>query len=280
MRLLEKQERCALVPILAFCLYLAAAGPIPADETPPEAAGQSGAPPASDQPPVPEPMPVPVGAPKPGKPLQGGLNYNELWGGAQQTPLTGGMEGGGGTTLTGGAQSGGWAGAAQQAMPDQWRTGPLQGGAAQNPMALSTTNDPDAGNQELEIEWDRWRNTLMQAIQAGTLAKINVQNDINFVFDPRSNMMVSRYPNGTSAWYAIDVLPDRRIVNIRLTSSSRYPSYDQAVLQAIQDLQGNSILTYPRGSRRQIVSQEASVKTASQSSSQTYQWGDVERQRY
>jgi hypothetical protein len=182
--------------------------------------------------------------------------------------------------LAGAVQDGGWTGTPQQGMADQWRTGPLQGGAAQNPMALGAANDPDAGNQELEIEWDRWRNTLMQAIQAGTLAKINVQNDINFVFDPRTNMMVSRYPNGTSAWYAIDVLPDRRIVNIRLTSSSRYPSYDQAVLQAIQDLQGNSILTYPRGSRRRIVSQEASVKTASQASSQNYQWGDVERQRY
>lgn len=174
MRLLETQESFTLVPILAFCLYLAVAGPIPADEIPPEAAGQSGAPPASDQLPVPEPMPVPVGAPQPGKPLQGGLNYNELWGGAQQTGLTGGVEGSGGAALTGGAQSNGRVGTPKPGMADQWRTGPLKGGAAQNPMALAVTNDPDAGNQELEIEWVRWRNTLMQAIQAGTLAKINL----------------------------------------------------------------------------------------------------------
>jgi hypothetical protein len=62
--------------------------------------------------------------------------------------------------------------------------------------------------------------------------------------------------------------------------SSQYPSFDQAVLQAISDLQGNRILVYPRGSRRQIVSQEASVITAAESQFQNFQFGDVERQRH
>src|SRR5207253_363884 len=85
----------------------------------------------------------------------------------------------------------------------------LQGGAGANdPLSAGINADPDANDQQLQIDWDRWRNNLMQAIQAGTLAKINVQNDVNFVYDPRSQMMLSRYPNGTSAWYSIDVLPD------------------------------------------------------------------------
>jgi hypothetical protein len=157
----------------------------------------------------------------------------------------------------------------------------LQGTAAsQDPLAGVAGNDPDANDQELQIQWDMWRNTLMNAIQNGTLAKINVQNDVHFVLDPAKQMMVSRYPNGTSAWYAIDVLPNRKITNVRLTQRTRYPSYDQAVLQAINELQGNSILTYPAGSKRQIVSQEASVKTAGESSPTDVKFGDVEKQRY
>jgi hypothetical protein len=157
----------------------------------------------------------------------------------------------------------------------------LQGSAgAQDPMSLGIGNDPDANDQELQIQWDLWRNTLMQSIQAATLAKINVQNEVNFVLDPVKQMMVSRYPNGTSAWYSLDVLPNRKITNVKLTQRTRFPSYDQAVLQAINDLQGSNILTYPAGSKRQIVSQEASVKTAGESSSQDYKFGDVEHQRY
>jgi hypothetical protein len=166
-----------------------------------------------------------------------------------------------------------------QARTDQWA--PFQGSASQQaPMSLSAQNDPDASDQELQIDWDRWRNTLVQTIQMGTLTKINVHNDIHFVWDPRTQMMQSRYPNGVSAQYACDVLPNRRIINIRLMQSSRYPSFDQAVTQAINDLQGNRILVYPRGSRRQIVSQEASVITAAESQFQNFQFGDVERQRH
>ncbi len=146
-------------------------------------------------------------------------------------------------------------------------------------MQASASLDPDAGNQGLDIAWDQWRNRLMQAIQGNTLTRINVHDDVQFVWDPRTQMMQSRYPNGTSASYSCIVLPNLRIFNIRITLSSRYPTYDQAVLQAINDLQGNFILQYPQGSRRQSVSQEGIVSTAPQSSSQTYQFGDTERQR-
>lgn len=198
-----------------------------------------------------------------------------LQGGVEQTAIPGGVQG---TGLTGGAANWNAPLNGQQGRTDQSQ--PLQGAASgSNPMELNASNDPDASNQELSIEWDRWRNNLMQAIQAGTVAKINVQNDVHFVYDPRTQMMQSRYPNGTSTWYSCNVLPNRRIINIRLTQSSRFPSYDQAVFQAINELQGNPILQYPYGSRRQIVTQEASVSTAPQSSSANYRFNDVEKLR-
>lgn len=215
------------------------------------------------------------------EPLQGRVEQSgttqqsELRGSAQQTVLPGSVQ--------------------QTALPDtasQWNTplSPQRGSldrqahmqgnvAGSNPMQGNVTADPDFGNQELDIAWDAWRNRLMQAIQANTLNRINVHDDVQFVWDPRTQMMQSRYPDGTAAWYSCSVLPNGRIVNIQITLSSRYPTYDQAVWQAINDLQGNFILQYPQGSRRQIVTQEGSVAKSAQTSTQRYQFGDVERQR-
>lgn len=208
--------------------------------------------------------------------LNGGIDAN-----AQQ-PLTGGAQGYPSGPLTGGAQ-GYPSGPLQQMVPatDAYPgQPPMQGFAGQNPYALNASADPDEADQELQVQWDIWRNNLIHAIQLGALARINVHNEQNFVFDPRKRMMVSRYPLGLSAWYACEVLPNGRIINIRLTQPSQFPSYDQAVLQAINDLQGNRILAYPAGSRRQIVSQEASVKTAGETQIQNTQFGDVETQRH
>jgi hypothetical protein len=201
------------------------------------------------------------------KPLQGGIEQSELKGSADDT------------VLEGGAGDADWQMDAQKGSRDR-SSRRLQGGAGDTTLSGGTSEDPDAGNQELDIEWDRWRNTLIQAIQANTVKNINVHNNINFVWDPRTQMMQSRYPNGTSVWYFLNVLPNRKIVNVRLTQMSQYPSYDQAVLQAINSLQGNKILQYPRGSKRTIVAQEANVSTSAESSIQNFNFGDVERQQY
>lgn len=200
------------------------------------------------------------------KPLQGGIEQSEIKGGADDT------------ILQGGAGDSNWQMDAQQGSRDGGRT--LQGNTTDTTLSGNASDDPDENNQELAIEWDRWRNTLIQAIQANTIKNINVHNNIHFVWDPRSQMMQSRYPNGTSVWYFLNVLPNRKIINVRLTQNSQFPSYDQAVIDAILALNGNKILAYPRGSKRQIVAQEANVSTAAQSSIQNFNFGDVERQQY
>ncbi len=157
---------------------------------------------------------------------------------------------------------------------------PLQGSAdAQQPFNLAAANDPDGGNQELQIDWDRWRNRLTQTIQSNLISLINIHNDVNFVFDPRRQMMVSRYPVGIYAQYSCDVLPNQQIINARVTLSSGYPAYDQAVMQAMMQLQGNKILRYPKGSKREIVNQQASIRTSMDNQFQNFQFGDVERQQ-
>lgn len=200
-------------------------------------------------------------------PLEGSVDLNSMQGDAQNTVLEGG--------------AGNWGGQlnGQQGSVDQSQPQNMESGATNNGALTGGVSEDAAEGPELSIEWDRWRNTLMQTIQSGVIANINVHNEANFVWDPRTQMMQSRYPNGTSVWYYVDVLPNRKIINIRFTQSSQYPTYNQAVFQAINSLQGNKILQYPRGSKRRIVAQEGSVSTSPQSSFTNYNFGDVERAR-
>lgn len=186
--------------------------------------------------------------------LEDRLNQLELQGNAKNTMLNGGA-----------GQNG--------------AMNPLQAAATDQSRALSgsAANDPDGA--ELQIDWDRWRNTLTQSIQAGTINLINIHNDINFVFDPRKNMMVSRYPQGIGTMYSCEVLPNQQLVNVRILQSSGNQNFDRAVFQAIMNLQGSPILRYPQGSKRQIVTQQATVFTSADSRFQKFQFNDIETQR-
>lgn len=208
-----------------------------------------------------------------GNRMQGGALQDELEAKLDQVELQGGAKGNG---LQGSVQGNGLQGGV-----GSQGSGPMQGSVDANPtpINLSAVNDPDAAERELQIDWDRWRNTLTHAIQQGTIDNINVHNDVNFVLDPAKQMMVSRYPVGIYAQYSIDVLPDQKIINIRLLQSSGWPGYDQAVMQSIMNLQGAKLLRYPKGSKRQIVNQQASVRTQMDAQFQNFKFGDVETQR-
>lgn len=228
------------------------------------------------------------------KPLQGGLTETQvikpehkkkqkmLQGQTDQEggALQGGAQDSGGQPLTGGLEGNGFGGPLQAGVAQPVPFGqPLQGNASGNP-ALQGNADEDGADQELLVEWDRWRNNLQRAIQNNVIALINVHNNVNFYFDQRQNMMVSRYPLGISAWYSVDVLPTKKIVSIRITQSSGVKPYDQAVYQAIANLDGQNLLRYPKGSKRQIVNQQASIGTATSNQYQNFQFGDVEHQNY
>ncbi len=158
-------------------------------------------------------------------------------------------------------------------------TGMLKGRATLSDRTYGGPGDPDLDDQELMIEWDRWRNRLLHAIQSGMQESLNNPNESRFVWDPIKRMMVSKYPLGTVAWFFCQVTPGRRIVNVKIKQSSGFADYDQAVIDAIQELDGSSILKFPGRSRRTIVNQIAGIRTATSSQYQYFQFGDVERVR-
>jgi hypothetical protein len=154
--------------------------------------------------------------------------------------------------------------------------GVLKGAAQKEGESGFAGEDPDSEDQELQVEWDRWRNRLLRAVLAGAMENLNNPDASDFRWDPVRQRVMAQFPLGTIAWFACDVTNDRRIKTLRLVKSSGYPNYDRAVLNAVRALEGTSILKFPSRSRRTHVSQAGGVKTSDSYQPQYFKFGDVE----
>jgi hypothetical protein len=137
--------------------------------------------------------------------------------------------------------------------------------------------DPDNGDQELSIEWDRWRNRFLRASQLSVFEYLSTPSSRTYRFDRARGVMTSKFPVGIVAWFTCDVTSDRRIINLKIDKSSGYPDYDQIVFESIQGLEGTKLLRYPPRSRRKVVNMSAGIKTSLTGEQRTFKFGDVER---
>jgi hypothetical protein len=161
---------------------------------------------------------------------------------------------------------------------------PLQGKADQGATRLhAEQNDPDVEDRELMIEWDRWRNRFLRAVQMQVQLGVNHPDDfgedVRPRFDPRTGMHMARFPLGTETWFDCEITSDRRIKNLAIVRPSGIQEYDRAVIEGVRALEGTSILIFPRGSRRPVVQQKAGIRTSDRADFQYHHFGDVERYR-
>jgi hypothetical protein len=153
---------------------------------------------------------------------------------------------------------------------------PLKGSAMQDTDGLQK-EDPDAQDQELMVQWDKWRNRFLWAIQSSMQEFLNNPDDANLRWDPERQVLLAKFPLGTVAWFSCHVTSDRHIESFKLLRSSGYPNYDKAVANAVRSLEGTSILKFPAKSRRPMVTQIAGIKTSEQGERQYFKFGDTER---
>ncbi len=156
--------------------------------------------------------------------------------------------------------------------------GPLKGTAQMDENGLQS-QDPDIDDQELQVEWDKWRNRFLWAVQSGVQEALNNPDDAMLRWDPQRQSVVMRFPMGTVAWFACKITNDRKIENLKLMHTSNFPGYDKAVLSAVKSLEGTSLLRFPKRSKRLSVTQSAGIKTAESGERQFFNFGDVERYR-
>lgn len=153
-------------------------------------------------------------------------------------------------------------------------------GQAQSSGGGLESQDPDYGDKELAIAWDKWRNRFLWSVQSGVTQYLNDPNNPQIRWDPQRQVMVSKFPMGTIAWFSCRISKNRRITELKILHSSGFPAYDQAVLNSVRDLAGSAILKFPARSRREVVNQNAGIRTATNGQRQFFKFGDVERYKY
>lgn len=157
---------------------------------------------------------------------------------------------------------------------------PLRGRADSSGNQQLDSDDPDVDDQELQVAWDRWRNNLLYAVQTGVQEALNNPEDAMLRWDPVRKKVLMRFPLGTTSWFYCKVNNNRHIESLKIMESSGFDGYDKAVLKAVRDLEGSSILKFPKRSRRLFVTQSAGIKTSDQGGGrQDFKFGDVERYR-
>lgn len=143
--------------------------------------------------------------------------------------------------------------------------------------------DPDADDSELLVEWDRWRNRFLRAVQLGTQEILNNPDPEDYErprVDPNTGAITSRYPLGTGCAFSCLITEDGLIKNLETIEASGFPKYDRAVLRAVQQLAGTQILRFPKGSHRHNVVQPGRIKTSTSNAFQYHHFGDVEKIRH
>lgn len=153
---------------------------------------------------------------------------------------------------------------------------PLKGNAAKE------SGDPDEQDQELMVEWDRWRNRFMRAVQLGVQEMVNNPDPEDYErprYDAQTGRLSTRYPMGTGTAFSCMITKDGRILHLEVIEPSGFTKYDRIVLKAVRQLEGTRLLNFPKMSQRSNVTQAARIKTAQTADFQYHKFGDVERVR-
>ncbi|MBX9771286.1 MAG: hypothetical protein K2X29_07935 [Candidatus Obscuribacterales bacterium] len=131
-----------------------------------------------------------------------------------------------------------------------------------NKAATAATNALSAEDEQLLIEWDRWRNKFSKKVWL----KLNEQLTGGFCINLGGILLTTgegspyHFRKGIQVTYICEVTNDRRITNLRVTSPSGDPTYDHLVLACVQSLNGKSSLKFPEGSKRTRVRTAATLK--------------------
>lgn len=159
---------------------------------------------------------------------------------------------------------------------------PLKGQIQLNGGKAAKDFDPDEEDVELMVEWDRWHNRFLRAVQLGTQELVNNPDPEDMErlhVDTGTGGLTSRYPLGIGCAFSCIVTAEGQIKNAEILEPSGYPRYDRAVLKSVQQLAGTQILKFPRGSHRRTVIQPGRIKTGNSSEYRYYHFGDVEHVR-
>lgn len=113
------------------------------------------------------------------------------------------------------------------------------------PLKPGETLSGNIAEHELAIDWDGWRNKFAKTVKDKMFS--NIFEAINV-------------RSGAITWYHCEVTRDKHLKNVHIIKSSGDFWYDNAVINAINKVDGNDILEFPKGSIRTEVSTDIGIQ--------------------
>jgi len=142
-------------------------------------------------------------------------------------------------------------------------------------------NSPiQSGEQELSIEWDKWRNRFTRAVWYKANQKL-AGGDVIFLGGlclKFGDAPALNFEKGLSVTYSCDISSNRQISNIRVHSSSGNTAFDELIVGCVRAISGKRILQFPKGSQRQLV-MESSTLTVGRREFHETKYDDIEKIR-
>ncbi len=144
---------------------------------------------------------------------------------------------------------------------------------------VDTHLDPDAGSNELLIEWDIWRNKVSNQISRNLSKHMNGWGgyEVNAI----TRCVEPKFPSGIQAGVDFVISDDRKVLKVEIKRPSGYPEYDQLIMKSIFELskkRQEKLLRFPEHSRRTSVEQMLGFQRVHGQQRQPFlKFGDTER---
>ncbi len=117
--------------------------------------------------------------------------------------------------------------------------------ALKKPLKPGETLSGNIAEHELAIDWDGWRNKFAKTVKDRMFSNAYEALSVK---------------NGAITWYHCEVTRDKQLKNVRIIRSSGDFWYDNAVIKAINKVDGDPILEFPKGSIRTEVATDIGIQ--------------------
>lgn len=137
----------------------------------------------------------------------------------------------------------------------------------------------DASEDEISIEWDRWRNKVSKSIWSKFCNYLQGGDTImlgNLYWKYGTNPPL-HFPDNTRATYSVTVDSDLNVVEAKITRSSGIAKFDDIVRRSAESVNKKKFLRFPAGSKRKQISLSLQLFTTKHGGYKDIEFHDVER---
>lgn len=145
-------------------------------------------------------------------------------------------------------------------------------------MTVEKAVNVKAGSGNFSILWDKWRNDVMKAVWAKFCILLDGGDVVKIgpVFLKMGMAPKPQFPQGIGATFNFSVTADRKIKDVKISSSSGYPKFDEMIKKSIESLEGKRLLEFPEGTHRADVYLAGRLVTKKNGKFKSTEYNDVE----